>query len=178
MAANGKESTTRKITVEIPDSFGFVRQKTPFNVDGVSKLASHILGNLLVHGIVQKVGDAAAGTEPGKEATEAMSKAWQQLVDGQWKHVGTGVDPIVPVTRTLTRTLIAARPEFKKQLATYKAIASDDQPRRAEYLDKVFAALPEKTQAELAKRAQAKLDAKAKEQSDIAALGAGVELTI
>ena len=74
--------STFKIEIELFPEFGFARSGQSMTVD-VSALPASILAELAMHGIVQKVGDAAAGKE-GDEARTAMQAVWDRLLTGEW----------------------------------------------------------------------------------------------
>lgn len=128
------------------DSFAFMRSKVNFTVD-LTKVNNDVARELFLHGIVQKVGDAAAGKE-GVDASAAMAKVADALYAGEWSSRGAGEPDWVSHARAIIREKIKAKND--KQWKTFKLIKEAD--RRAAYLDGVFAKLDDdlKTKIEAA----------------------------
>jgi hypothetical protein len=85
--------STFKIEIELFNEFGFARSGQSMTVDP-SKLPASIVAELVMHGIVQKVGDAAAGKD-GTDAKDAMAAVWERLANGEWtgRKPGGASDP-------------------------------------------------------------------------------------
>lgn len=157
-------------SITIPDEIGFTRQATAFVFDA-TKLTDAIAAALLVHGIVQKVGDSAAGTTPGNEARTAMADTAESLFAGIWstRGAGTSVDPIVRHVRNVMRALMGL-PQFAGRKTAYKAFS--EQNDRELYLDQWFAELPE-PQAEKVRASAARALALENEKKQTVAALAG-----
>lgn len=80
------------ITINLPDSIGIARAGTSVTVD-VTKIPAEIWARLAEHGLIQKVGDAAAGSKVNAAeanmpeisyARGVMLKVYDQLAQGTW----------------------------------------------------------------------------------------------
>jgi len=157
------------ITITLPAEYSFVRQSTPFTIKPESIKSADIWAALALHGLTQKVGDSAAGKNPGKDATACMDATLAQLVAGEWRQrSGESIDPVTTVIRTMLRESLAA-PANAKRKAEYKALPKEP-VARGEYLDAWFDSLPESNADAITKAAKRKLADKAKERDAIAAL--------
>jgi hypothetical protein len=70
----------------------------------VSALSPEIVARLAIHGLHQKIADAAAGATNEAEAVAAMQKAVDAVVAGEWtsRVAGAGVDEETKVARSVT----------------------------------------------------------------------------
>src|SRR5688572_20450975 len=118
-------------TITVPDSIGFTRQATAFAAD-VTKLNDTIASHLFVHGLVQKVGDSAAGTVAGEEARNAMTDTLAALTAGEWSQRGTGatVDPWVAKLRIVLRDALRL-PVNKSRKEAYKKLDAENGARES-----------------------------------------------
>lgn len=130
----------------------------------LSDLSPDIIARLAVHGLHQKIADAAAGSQTLDEASADMAKALKALVAGEWtqRTAGAGVDERTIVQRSVTKAAAKASMGAKSpEWATFTGLSDDAQ---AEKLDAWFveheAALSAAVEDELAAR-QAKRDRKA-----------------
>lgn len=74
--------TTFNVTIALPESVTFVRAGLTVTYSMID-FTSEIIAELCEHGLVQKIGDAAAG-KPADEAKPAMDKVWDALRRGDW----------------------------------------------------------------------------------------------
>jgi hypothetical protein len=123
----------------------------------VSKLSDDIVARLAVHGLHQKIADAAAGATNADEAVAAMQKAADAVIAGDWtsRVAGAGVDERTRVQRSVT--MAAAKAKFgakSPEWATFTGLGDDEQ---AEKLDAWFTAfetvLAPEVDAEMERRA-------------------------
>lgn len=77
----------------------------------VAKLSADIVAKLAMHGLQQKIADAAAGAKNENEASAAMNKAIDALLAGTWSSRGTGegVDEETRVARSVVRSAVKAK---------------------------------------------------------------------
>lgn len=77
----------------------------------VTKLSADIVAKLAMHGLQQKIADAAAGAKTADEADAAMNKAIDALMAGAWSSRGTGegVDEETRVARSVVRSAVKAK---------------------------------------------------------------------
>jgi len=70
-----------------------------------SKLSADIVAKLAIHGLHQKIADAASGAKTEAEAQAAMEKALDALLEGNWtsRSAGEGVSELVRVQRSIMR---------------------------------------------------------------------------
>lgn len=138
-------------------------------------LSPDILAECLLHGLTQKVADAASQAKSAaneasdnEEATEAevqtmtqamMQKAVDALLDGEWsrRSGGGGVDESTRIARLVTRRLVKAKFGAKSpEWATFTGLEAAEQNAK---LDEWFAAnedvLAPERDAEMARRAEA-----------------------
>ena len=104
----------------------------------LDKLGEDMVRNLALHGLKQKIADAASGATTEAEATGAMSKAMDAIMAGEWSSRGSGgegVDEFTAVARSMVRAHLKAT--WGKDSAKWKAF--DGTNDQAEKLDKVFA---------------------------------------
>ncbi len=138
----------------------------------LSKVPSALVTDLLLHGLKQKVADAASGAKTEAEAEAAMGKAWDAIVAGDWSSrvAGSGVGEEVRIARQIARIALkakvgAASPAWKD----FTGMADADQAAK---LDAIFA----KNEAKLRPAVTAKLAALAQERADRKALETDLDL--
>ena len=91
-----------KVTIEIPETVTFVRAGVECEY-ALASLPVDMIAELAAHGLIQKVGDAAAG-KSGDEATAAMAKVHDALTQGNWgvkRATGSGGDGLDDLQRTM-----------------------------------------------------------------------------
>ena len=71
-----------EIKIEIPETLEFTRAGVDVKVN-LADLNADILGQLVLHGLVQKVGDAAAGAKKAIEGTSMTQEAWAESAMGK-----------------------------------------------------------------------------------------------
>jgi hypothetical protein len=91
----------QKYTINLPDTVTFKRagEERTFAIEG---LPGDIIEELVIHGLTQKIGDAAAG-KSGDEATAAMQKVHDALREGNWgvkRSAGAG-DGLTDIQRAI-----------------------------------------------------------------------------
>ena len=93
-----------------------------------TKVPADLWADLLMHGLKQKVADAASGATNESEALASMQKALDAIYAGEWTSRGAGTGD---GTRTLAlvRLFKAAMP--KDKLKAYNALSTDDQVKHA-----------------------------------------------
>ncbi len=80
-----EEKRTKKLSKGIVDGVAVFNEK----ITGaelrypLADLSDVIKEHLVGHGLLQKLGDAAAGKE-GQEAVDSINKVWEGLVKGDW----------------------------------------------------------------------------------------------
>lgn len=81
------------ITIELPAEISFTRAGQVFTV-AAGNFNSNIVKELAIHGMVQKIGDAAAGKSDAA-ALEAMQAVYTRLSNGEWtgRKAGGPADP-------------------------------------------------------------------------------------
>lgn len=134
-----------KVTIEVPGEW--LVSKGPRDkaweasaVCDVSKLSPEIVGKLAMHGLQQKIADAAAGAKTADEADAAMNKAIDSLVAGAWSSRGTGegIDEETRVSRSVVRSAVKAKFGSKSpEWAKFTGLSDADQNAK---LDEWFAA--------------------------------------
>lgn len=94
----------------------------------LSAIPASIVLDLALHGLKQKVADAASGATTEQEALGAMGKAVDAILAGEWSSRGAASGD---GTRTLAlvRLFKAAMP--KDKLKAYNALSVDDQVKHA-----------------------------------------------
>ena len=120
----------------------------------LAALATPIVQALVLHGLRQKIADAASGAKTPAEASASMAKAVDALLAGEWssRQAGGGVDEATKVARQVTREVFkakvgAASPAWKD----FTGLADGEQ---ADKLDAMFA----KNEAALRPAVDAKLE--------------------
>ena len=157
------------IKIELPESHTVTKGprggawQASVSVD-IGKLSADIIARLAVHGLHQKIADAAAGSETLDEANAAMQKAIDGLLAGEWtQRTGSGgVDERTRVARSVVHAAVKAKFGAKSpEWATFTGLSDDDRNAKldgwfAEHESTFAPAVDE----EMARRA-AKRDAKA-----------------
>ena len=166
-----------KIEIEILDEIP-VRRSDGTCIVKASELSADIIARLVEHGIVQKVGDAAAGAA-GKAtedesavdaANRLMAAARDRLYEGVWTAHGGGssVDPVERFVRGIVRKALS-----KDQKTAYKEV--DD---RDAYLDGIFVKQSDAVQASIRKTAEAMHEADLQRKREDAALVGKISLEV
>jgi hypothetical protein len=145
----------RTIKIELPATFDIAARGKSVTVD-TSKLTDDIIAKLVLHGLTQKVADAAASAkkvaeESGGDASDIGKGMMQAVVTaleaGQWgtRQPGAAVSDEVKVRRSVVRKLFTAKASDEAK-AAFKAM---DAAKQAEHLDALFAKQSEARQAEI-----------------------------
>lgn len=135
----------------------------------LAKLSPEILAECLLHGLTQKVADAASQAKARAEesddmtveqATEAMmTAAVESLVAGEWSRRtgGGGVDEATRVARMVTKRLVKAKFGAKSpEWAKFTGLDTADQNAKLdEWFEANEAALSPERDAEIARRKEA-----------------------
>lgn len=106
----------------------------------LGELSSDIVARLAMHGLQQKIADAASGAQTLDEATAAMQKAADAVLAGEWSSrvAGGGVDEETTVARSIVKAAVKAKFGAKSpQWATFTGLSDADQVAK---LDEWFAA--------------------------------------
>lgn len=129
----------------------------------MDKLSKDIAARLAVHGLVQKVADAASASKTYDEALASMQKAVDALMAGEWSSrvAGSGVDEFTSTARSMVKAIFKAKLGAKSpEWAEFTGLSDADQFAK---LDALFAknekVLRPKVEAEL-KRKQMEREAK------------------
>lgn len=140
----------------------------------VEKLSAEIITKLIVHGLTQKVADAASGAKAiadkesldvGDVTESLMQKAADALLAGEWssRSAGEAVSEETKVQRLVTRNMVKAKFGAKSpEWAKFTGLSDDEQDAK---LDAWFAANAEKLDGSVKdelKRREAARKAKAK----------------
>lgn len=162
-----------KVSIELADAIGVSSRERTVTVD-VTKLTADIIAKLVVHGLTQKVADAASGAkkiaeESGNDVgdvTESlMAKAVESLLAGEWstRSAGEGVSLEQRVARQVTRTMAKAKMGAKSAAwATFTGLSDADANAKLDaWYEANKAALEPEVEKELARR---KAAAKAKDK--------------
>jgi hypothetical protein len=140
----------------------------------VASLTPDIVAKLAVHGLQQKIADAAAGATNEAEATAAMQKAIDALVKGEWtsRTAGEGVSETVLVARMITRSVVKAKYGAKSpEWAAFTGLEPSAQNAK---LDEIFAANAEKLQSAV----DAKIAERAKQREERKSLSSGLDIAL
>lgn len=162
------------VKIELAESHDVASRGVSVSVD-ISKLSPEIIAELAMHGLTQKVADAASQAksvaEESGETIEAvtesmMQKAIDGLYAGEWSRRtgGGGVDEFTRVARQLMRKAIKAKvgaksPEWK---AFDGLDAAEQNAKLDANIEANMAALKPEVDAEIKRRADAR---KAKEKA-------------
>lgn len=132
------------VKIELPESHTVTKGPRDKSwVAGVTvtlgDLSPEIVARLAVHGLHQKIADAASGAETEAEALASMQKAVDGLLAGEWtqRTGGGGVDEVTTVRRQIVRSAVKAKFGAKSPEWTEFTGRSDaDQNAK---LDEIFA---------------------------------------
>lgn len=119
----------------------------------LAKLTTEIVERLALHGLTQKIADAASGATSADEANGAMQKAADAILAGDWssRREASGVDERTRVARQIVRGIYKAKLGGKSpEWAEFTGMSNAEQ---AEVLDKLVA----KNEAKLAPMIDEKL---------------------
>lgn len=153
-----RKGTTMNITINL-DTFTFRRAGHVIEVNPANLNAS-IIAQLVMHGVTQKVGDAAAGKH-GADAADAMQATLATLEAGNWGRARKAGDAEAVIMRFI-RKVIAANlsPE---NVALLKECDSADE--REEFLNGLWEGIEsDETREKIESRAQSILDGHRAEQ--------------
>lgn len=153
-----------KFTIEVPETFTVTSREKSVTLN-IGKLSAELVAQAFLHGLTQKVADAAAGAEGATKEEKAtngqalMQKVVTNLESGNWGRVAAPhTTPIETAIRAIVRKLVNAKnPKALK--------AAED---KNAYLDAVFAKQPEAVRAKITAQAEADV-AKAAEKAEEAA---------
>jgi hypothetical protein len=149
--ARSMEATMAKYEFELPTEYEVSVQKGAATAKvNVDKLSHEVIGKLVLHGLRQKIADAAAGAKKASEAddetrtvaeiaSDLMAKVVTNLETGNWgveRSGGVTADPLDKYRIEIMREVMRVNPKVKK---AYDAIDSDDQTARREFLLKIAA---------------------------------------
>ena len=135
-----------KLEIETPDSLAIVSRKVVATLD-ITKLNPTIMAQAAMHGLKQKIADAAASaaslaaaedeTRTVEEvALDLMEKAIRRLCESGWTASREAADPLARWARKIVLAVIKQNPTYVEKFDTYKLIktAAD----KAAYLDKIW----------------------------------------
>lgn len=138
----------------------------------LAAVPASIIKDLTLHGLKQKVADAASGAKTEAEAQGAMDKALAAILAGEWSSrvAGAGVDERARVQRQVARIAMKAKLGAKSpEWAAFTGLSDADQAAR---LDEVFA----KNEAKLRPAVEEKLRLLAEERESRKALAGDLDL--
>lgn len=168
-----------KIAIELPETYDVASRGKSVTVR-LADLSPDIVAQLALHGLRQKVADAAAsaakasegtGLAPDEWAKVAMQKVVDALVAGEWaqRTASDGASAEVRMRRTVLGEMLRKTDKGK---AEWKAHEDD----RGEWLDAVFAKQPEKVQAAIMAAVEKRMAEAAEKAKQAKALAAGLEI--
>lgn len=140
----------------------------------VTKLSAEIVAKLAVHGLHQKIADAAAGAQTQDEAEAAMGKAVDALLAGDWssRTAGEGVDERTRVARSVVFAALKSKFGAKSpEWAEFTGRAQDAQNTR---LDEIFA----EHEATFAKAVDEEIERRRAKAAAKAGLAKSVDVTL
>jgi len=162
-----------KHTIDLDGTF--VVAKGPRNGDWKAEVAidlavipTSIARDLLLHGLKQKVADAASGAQTEAEAQGAMQKAVDAVLAGEWSSRGEGVSDRTKVERAVARDVLRA----KLDKAEWKAFTEESTMQQNKRLDDIYA----KNAAKLSPVVDKRIADAAKERAERAALVDAVDI--
>lgn len=140
----------------------------------VTKLSPEIVAKLAVHGLQQKIADAASAAKTQDEALADMQKAVDAVLKGEWssRGAGGGVDERTSVARSIMRS--AAKARFGAKSAEWATFTGLDDAAQAAKLDEWFAANADA----LAGEVDAEMAARAKRREAKAGLAGKVDIAL
>lgn len=135
-----------KHSFETVDTFEVTSRGQTVKVD-LTKLEPAVIAAAVLHGVKQKVSDAAASaTALSKEDDETrtveeitvdlMEKAVARLVKDGWSATREAANPIAKWARKVVLSVLQQNPEYAKKLAEYKACATAKE--KTAYLDGIW----------------------------------------
>jgi hypothetical protein len=136
----------------------------------LAKVPESIVLDLALHGLKQKVADAASGAKTKDEAIGPMQKALDAILAGEWSSRGQGGDG----TRGLAVVRLYRAAMDKATLKRFNALAAEDQLAKATANvtdESAIAAEVAKIEAE---REQRRVDAEAR-KAQVAELAKGMK---
>jgi hypothetical protein len=155
-----------EIQINLPAMHDIARAGHNVQID-ITKLRADTIAQLVLHGLTQKIGDAAAGKK-GDDALAAMQQVMDQLIAGNWtvRKAGTaGRD-------ALARMMIAkARPMLKKHVDGYAGMTAAEKDDAIWEL--IEGLLPAQRDA-IERMAQAQLDQDAEAEKTLRGLDLGL----
>jgi hypothetical protein len=117
---------------------------------------------LALHGLTQKVADAASGAKTEDEAIAAMQKAVDSLTRGEWSSrvAGDGATEETLVARSIMRGLVKAKYGSKSaEWATFTGLEPAEQNAKLDAMaEKNAKAIADKVGEEIARRKAARAD--------------------
>lgn len=139
-----------KFNIELPETFDIASRGKSVTAD-LTKFSPEIIANLALHGLRQKVADAAASATKAAEGTDMdaasmgkimMQKVVDALTAGEWTQrvAGDGASAETRMRRTVLGEMIRKTEAGK---AAWKA----NEENRDQFLDKVFDKQSEAKQA-------------------------------
>lgn len=141
----------------------------------LADLSPDIIARLAVHGLHQKVADAASGATTVDEANASMQKAVDALVAGEWTSRsagGAGVDERTRVARSVVHAAVKAKFGSKSpEWATFTGLADDEQAAK---LDAWFAA----NEATFTPAVEAEMERRAAKRAEKAGLVKAVDFAL
>jgi hypothetical protein len=162
------------IEINLPESLSIRRNGGNITMD-LTALSADIVTRLVVHGLEQKIGDAAAGAtkaagfdarfkdlseeeqaKVAEFAESAMGKVWDALAEGNWgveRSGGEAVDENTRAIRAVLAPIVKKAFDGKNGADSWKAL---DDAERAAIIDAQYAALNETDTAKVDARADAK----------------------
>lgn len=175
------ETEMTKFTIELPATHVVTSRDKHVEID-ISKLSAEIIAKLAIHGLTQKVADAAAsakklaeenGGDPADIAKERMAAVVDQLVKGEWttRVAGESVDPVVREIRVLFGAML--REQAKDVWKSIKDLEPADKTAK---LDELFATQDADLQATLRADAEAEIARRAKQKAKLGKLTLAVKL--
>ena len=105
----------------------------------LAAIPANLVLDLALHGLKQKVADAASGAQTEAEALAAMQKAADAILAGEWsaRGAGGGVDERTKVARQIVRQVLKAKWGAKSaDWAEFTGLSDADQNAK---LDAAFA---------------------------------------
>lgn len=159
-----------KVTIDLEEMFTVTSRGVGIEVD-VAKLSPGIVAELALHGLQQKVADAASNAkaiaEESGEGVEAvteslMQKAVDGLLAGEWtrRTGGGGVSEEVRIARLVTRRLVKAKFGAKSpEWATFTGLDAGEQNTKLDaWFEANEKALAPERDAEIARRREAETE--------------------
>lgn len=147
------------ITISLPEAIDFTRAGQVFRAE-LAKMPVTIVQQLVMHGAIQKIGDAASGAKgDGVFAINAMTAAHEALLAGNWGRTrGAAGEPLV--NRFIRDIIRAVLSDASKK--EYKAL---DAEKRNEWLDAKFDALTTEQADAVTRAAEAAMETWQAEQA-------------